>query len=324
MTEFSHFYQWIVNNPFEIWLNTLPSQLTDWRLSVLKNPKAKAWLNTVQGLPELLPSYLNLLDRIQADISPPISESLQKGIENRLKALMPWRKGPFSLYGIHIDSEWRSNCKWKRILPHLDSLVGKKVLDVGCANGYHLWRMLGAGARLAIGVEPMPLFFFQFMAVKKLLGEALKAQILPLRIENIAPVEAFDTVFSMGVLYHRRSPLDHLYQLKNQLRSSGQLVLETLVIDGNDQQVLIPEKEYAKMRNVYFIPSVSLLKIFLKKCGFIDVRLVDVTATSTDEQRRTCWMTSESLLDFLDPEDHSKTIEGYPAPFRAILTACKP
>ena len=43
--------------------------------------------------------------------------------------------------------------------------------------------------------------------------------------------------------------------------------------------------------------------------------------TSLDEQRRTDWMTSESLAEFLDPNDRSKTIEGYPAPLRAVLTA---
>jgi tRNA (mo5U34)-methyltransferase len=31
----------------------------------------------------------------------------------------------------------------------------------------------------------------------------------------------------MGVLYHRRSPLEHLWQLKDQLVNGGELVLET-------------------------------------------------------------------------------------------------
>lgn len=203
-------------------------------------------------------------------------------------------------------------------------VAGKRVLDVGCNNGYYLWRMLGAGAELAVGIDPMTLFFFQFMAIRKLLGNEQRAQVLPLKIEDMPPLEAFDVVFSMGVLYHRRSSLDHLYQLKDQLIPSGQLVLETLVIEGKDDQVLIPEKEYAKMRNVYFIPSVALLKSFLKKCGFINVDVVNVMHTITDEQHRTDWMNSESLSDFLDPKDYRKTIEGYPAPCRAMLIADKP
>ncbi len=81
---------------------------------------------------------------------------------------------------------------------------------------------------------------------------------------------------------------------------------------------------YAQMRNVYFIPSAAALKMWLEKCGFIDVRIVDACVTSTEEQRRTEWMTTESLADFLDPQDQRKTVEGYPAPLRAVIIATKP
>jgi tRNA (mo5U34)-methyltransferase len=148
--------------------------------------------------------------------------------------------------------------------------------------------------------------------------------VLPLGIEQLPELAAFDTVFSMGVLYHRRSPLDHLYQLKNQLVSEGELVLETLVVPGDRHQVLVPGDRYAQMRNVYFIPSAEALKCWLEKCGFVDVSIADICPTSTEEQRRTDWMTSESLAEFLDPQDPTKTIEGYPAPIRAVLIAKKP
>ncbi len=210
------------------------------------------------------------------------------------------------------------------MLPHISSLAGRTVLDVGCGSGYHMWRMLGAGARLVVGIDPMQLFLCQFEAVRKLLGNDQRAHLLPLGIEQLPELKAFDTVFSMGVLYHRRSPLDHLFQLKNQLVSGGELVLETLVVEGDDQQVLVPGERYAQMRNVYFIPSTGALKNWLEKCGFVDVKIVDYSVTSTGEQRRTDWMTSESLAEFLDPNDPGKTIEGYPAPLRAVLVATKP
>lgn len=138
-----------------------------------------------------------------------------------LRTMMPWRKGPFSLYGIDIDTEWHSDWKWDRVLPHISPLAGRTILDVGCGSGYHLWRMVGAGAHLAVGIDPMQLFLCQFEAVRKLLGGDQRAHLLPLGIEQLPELAAFDTVFSMGVLYHRRSPLDHLYQLKNQLVSEG-------------------------------------------------------------------------------------------------------
>ena len=271
----------------------------------------------------LQPQQLDLLHSVSA-ARDDLSDRQRQGIEKLLRNLMPWRKGPYSLYGTEIDTEWRSDWKWQRVAPHIASLAGRTVLDVGCGSGYHMWRMVGAGAQLVVGIDPMQLFLCQFEAVRKLLGDDRRAHLLPLGIEQLPTLQAFDTVFSMGVLYHRRPPLDHLLHLKNQLVSGGELVLETLVIEGDERDVLVPGERYAQMRNVYFIPSAPALKSWLEKCGFVDVKIVDYAVTSTDEQRRTSWMTSESLAEFLDPQDASKTVEGYPAPLRAVLVATKP
>jgi len=241
-----------------------------------------------------------------------------------LKTFHPWRKGPYHLHGIHIDTEWRSDWKWDRLLPHISPLKNRSVLDVGCGNGYHMWRMLGEGAHQVIGIDPSELFLVQFEAVRKLMGDNQKVHLLPLGIEQLPELKAFDTVFSMGVLYHRRSPIDHLIQLKNQLVSGGELVLETLVIEGDENAVLVPFDRYAQMRNVYFFPSALALKAWLEKVGFVDVRIVDENVTSLDEQRTTEWMKHNSLPDYIDPNDPSKTVEGYPAPRRAILVAKNP
>ncbi|MCK8336503.1 tRNA 5-methoxyuridine(34)/uridine 5-oxyacetic acid(34) synthase CmoB [Erwinia amylovora] len=319
--DFANFYQLIAKSPLSHWLETLPAQLAAWQRESLHG-HFKNWDRSVEYLPGLIPESLDLLHGVTADSSQ-LSPRQREGIEKLLRNLMPWRKGPFSLYGVNIDTEWRSDWKWDRVLPHISSLAGRTVLDVGCGSGYHLWRMLGAGAHLVVGIDPMQLFLCQFEAVRKLLGNDQRAHLLPLGIEQLPDLKAFDTVFSMGVLYHRRSPLDHLCQLKNQLVSGGELVLETLVIDADDQQVLVPGERYAQMRNIYFIPSAGALKNWLEKCGFVDVRIVDHSFTSTDEQRRTSWMTSESLAEFLDPDDATKTVEGYPAPLRAVLVATK-
>lgn len=323
MIEFGDFYQRIAKGPLSPWLNTLPSQLTAWQKESLHG-KFKMWFNAVDRLPLLQPEKLDLLHSVSANMLEPLPQGQREGIENLLRNLMPWRKGPFSLYNVEIDTEWRSDWKWDRVLPHISSLAGRTILDVGCGSGYHMWRMIGAGAHLAVGIDPMQLFLCQFEAVRKLLGGDQRAHLLPLGIEQLPELNAFDTVFSMGVLYHRRSPLDHLYQLKNQLVSGGELVLETLVVEGDSQQVLVPGDRYAQMGNIYFIPSAEALKGWLIKCGFVDVRIADVSVTTTDEQHRTNWMTSESLAEFLDPNDPSKTIEGYPAPRRALLIARKP
>ena len=138
-----------------------------------------------------------------------------------------------------------------------------------------------------------------------------------------ANLEGFDTVFSMGVFYHRRSPIEHLLALKDCLVKGGELVLETLVIEGDVNQVLVPEDRYAQMRNVWFLPSIAALERWLRRAGFSDVRCVDVSITTVEEQRATEWMKFQSLSDYLDPNDASKTIEGLPAPMRAVIVAKK-
>ena len=322
MIDFGNFYQIIAKNKLSKWLEVLPAQLANWQKSNIDN-RFNQWLNSIKHLPTIKPYQIDLLNSVTVESEQPISIGEQQRITQLLKNMMPWRKGPFHLYGINIDTEWRSDWKWERLIPHINNLEGQTVLDVGCNSGYHLWRMVGAGAKLAVGIDPMALYLCQFEAIRKLLGNDQRAHLLPLGIEELPKLNAFDTVFSMGVLYHRRSPLDHLFQLKDQLVDGGQLVLETLVIDGDLHQALMPGERYAQMRNVYFIPSVPTMINWLHKCGFSDVKMVDKSVTSLDEQRKTEWMTSDSLADFLDPNDLSKTIEGYPAPMRAVFIAIK-
>ena len=322
MIDFGNFYQIIAKNKLSKWLEVLPAQLANWQKSNIDN-RFNQWLNSIKHLPTIKPYQIDMLNSVTVESEQPISIGEQQRITQLLKNMMPWRKGPFHLYGINIDTEWRSDWKWERLIPHINNLSGQTVLDVGCNSGYHLWRMVGASAKLAVGIDPMALYLCQFEAIRKLLGNDQRAHLLPLGIEELPKLNAFDTVFSMGVLYHRRSPLDHLFQLKDQLVDGGQLVLETLVIDGELHQALMPGERYAQMRNVYFIPSVPTMINWLHKCGFSDVKMVDKSVTSLDEQRKTEWMTSDSLADFLDPNDSSKTIEGYPAPMRAVFIAIK-
>ena len=280
------------------------------------------WQQAVQDLPQVSISS-TVLDQsvVRAGEAGDVDDATRAQIERCLRGLHPWRKGPFEVCGVQIDTEWRSDWKWDRLVPHIDSLQGRNVLDIGCGSGYHLWRMLGAGAAMTVGVDPSLLFLMQFRALQHFLGQQ-PAYLLPLGIEHLpAEMKVFDTVFSMGVLYHRRSPFDHLIELRDLLRPGGQLVLETLVIEGQEGQVLVPDGRYARMGNVWFLPSVPTLIQWLQKVRFKNVRCVDVTETTIQEQRPTDWMTFQSLPDFLDPQDASKTIEGYPGPRRAIVIA---
>jgi len=312
--DYADFYPLLKGTPLEPWIDVLPERIAHG-LRYERHGNLPLWEEALAKLPQSETSNIVLKSEVRVD-GPEID-----GLDQVLKALHPWRKGPYDIHGVHIDTEWRSDWKWDRVLPHLQPLEGRSILDVGCGNGYHCWRMVGEGAKLIIGIDPSPLFICQFFAMKNFIRDP-RAWVLPLGIEDLPETPgAFDTVFSMGVLYHRKSPMEHIEQLKSFLRPGGELVIETLVVDGPEGSCLVPEGRYAKMRNVWNIPSVPTLEKWMTGCGLKHVRTVDITTTSTDEQRATDWMTFESLPDFLDPADPTKTVEGHPAPKRAVVLA---
>ena len=310
------------NENLAAWANQLHDQI-DAGLNPKRYGDLPRWQQALSALPELTSRTIDMnTSRVGAhgDITPQQGEQLREA----LMGLHPWRKGPFELFGVHIDTEWRSDWKWERLKDHIAPLAGRTVLDVGCGSGYHCWRMRGAGAELVVGIDPTPLFVVQYFALQHYLQDPSVA-VLPMGIEALPEkLAAFDTVFSMGILYHRRSPFDHLIQLREALVSGGELVLETLIIDGQLGECLVPESRYSKMGNVWFLPSTATLESWLSKAGFKNIRVVDVAQTTTDEQRRTEWMRFHSLAEFLDPDNPQLTAEGHPAPKRAVLLAEKP
>ncbi|MDB3869322.1 tRNA 5-methoxyuridine(34)/uridine 5-oxyacetic acid(34) synthase CmoB [Candidatus Thioglobus sp.] len=259
---------------------------------------------------------------------PYVAIDTQVDIENltqSLKQLMPWRKGPYQIGNLALESEWRGDMKWDRIKHHIKPLTGKSVLDVGSGNGYFTYLMAMQGAEMAVGIEPFLLFNYQFQAIRVLINHPPKAYVLPLKLEQMPEGSSFDSVFSMGVLYHQKDHMLHLEQLINVMADDGELILETLVIDQQHGDQIIPQDRYARMRNVWCLPSTDTLHTWLQTAGFKNIKLVDVTKTTPEEQRATHWIgdNTQSLQDFLDPNDDNLTIEGLPAPKRAVFICQK-
>ena len=278
-------------------------------------PKWSQAIDTIDALPKgkisLKKPYISInKDCIDSEL---LMDALYK--------LVPWRKGPFMINGLALESEWDGDMKWQRISKHIKPLKNKRVLDVGAGNGYFTLRMAMEGAKRALGIDPFLLFNYQFRAIKSMIESPLNALLLPMKLEEIPKKPIFDTVFSMGVLYHQRDHMAHLSQLNEMMAPDAELVIETLVVEGPEDYILVPKDRYAQMRNVYSIPSIKTLKSWLNDANFNNVRVVDVSKTTTAEQRKTPWIgeNGASLEDFLNPLDDSLTIEGYPAPTRAIV-----
>jgi tRNA (mo5U34)-methyltransferase len=301
---------------------------------ILAHGDASRWLDALRALPAVTATAGAILDGAILD---GVSIGARSDLGNRefvqleqaLRALHPWRKGPFWLFGLHVDTEWRSDWKWQRLAPHLRNIDGALVCDVGSGNGYYGWRLLDAGARQVVGIDPTIVFAMQHEAIARYMGKRRAAAncLLPVRLEDLPPSPAaFDVVLSMGVIYHRREPKAHLRDLVGRLKAGGQLVIETLIFDTDDvteRCVLVPATRYARMRNVWQVPSRASLEHWLCEAGLSDVALVNVAATTTDEQRSTPWMRFESLAEGLDLANPSMTTEGYPAPLRAIAVGTR-
>lgn len=278
------------------------------------------WTRAMADLPAISPDSALLTNDVIRLLRDDADEHQREQIRQSLLQLSPWRKGPFDVGGVFVDSEWRSDMKWRRVKEAID-VSGRRVLDVGCGNGYYGLRMVGAGARTVLGIDPTLLYVMQFRALKTYLPD-LPIEVLPLRLAELPDERpTFDAVFSMGVLYHQRSPMDHLLQLRRQLLPGGELLLETLVLPGDEAKARTPPGRYARMRNVWALPTAPELETWLQRAGFRNIACHGTTRTGTGEQRSTEWMPFESLREALDPADPALTVEGWPAPTRAVLSA---
>ena len=272
------------------------------------------------------PSKVSLrLDAATVEIGRPeeIDETGHQSLEKHIRQLVPWRKGPFRLFGNLIDSEWRSDMKWNRIAPHLGELKNRRVLDVGCNNGYFMFRLIGAGAKEVLGIDPVACFQNQFQLLQHF------ARIPGIHLESLGIQDMhlfqsnFDLILHLGIIYHHPDPISQLRSLRCALKPGGKIIVETIGIPGDTPVSLTPYRRYANMRNVYFVPTLAATMSWMEKAKFRRIVPLFSVPASCREQRATghCPPGYKSFVHTLDPRNYHLTREGYPAPLRLAVSA---
>lgn len=263
-------------------------------------------------------------DTVTIGGSDELSSESRQEIRKQLKCFMPWRKGPFSIFGIEVDAEWRSERKWNRLRDRLPDLSGKIVADIGCNNGYYMFRMVPHEPRLVLGFEPSVQHYYCFKSLNAMAGfDNLHIDLLGVEHVSLFP-QSFDVIFLMGIIYHQSAPIEILRDIFTALKPGGTLLIESQALPGSEPIALFPERTYAKVPGTYFVPTGKALENWLLRAAFTKVELFCAHPMSSAEQRRTEWMEFESYEDYISPQDPALTVEGYPAPWRVFLSAVKP
>jgi len=288
------------------------------RLKCLEWKNIKPRWEAINALPNGLNVEVKLNDTVEI-VCDALTKEDEESIYHCAKLIEPWRKGPFQVSKTFIDTEWRSNLKYNLLRPHFN-LKDKIVGDIGCNNGYYLFRMMEDNPKRLVGFDPSSIPYCQFLFLDHFIKSNIVFELLG--VEHVEYYEhKFDLLFCLGVLYHRPDPIGMLKSLFKGLNVGGELILDTFMIDGEEEVCLTPRDRYSKLRNIYFIPTVNALKNWCYRAGFEEVEVLDIVKTEHHEQRKTEWINTQSLTDFLDEENQNKTIEGYPAPKRVYIKA---
>jgi len=236
--------------------------------------------------------------------------------------LCPWRKGPFNIFGLEVDAEWRCENKWDRIKDYLPQKKNMRVADLGCSNGYYSYKLLNLEPEIVVGLDKTPLYIIQFLATKYYASKAQEIIVVPCSAEEFSQEKIdFDLLLSMGILYHAKKPEEHISTLNKLLTKNGFLILETIISLTQDNINIKKGETFAGMRNIGTIFTKNNLIKLMNIHGFKNIECVNEHFTNTSEQRATRWIQGKSFKDFVRPD--GRTIEGFPPVCRAIFIAQK-
>ena len=215
-------------------------------------------------------------------------------IENELKKYPEWFY-PFDLdYGINTNPQWVGstnieNRKRHMFTPLLEkyggSLKGKRILDVGCNEGYWSFEAIKQGAEYVLGIEGRQEFVDKANFVKKAKGlENIEFKCLT-TYDISKDFGKFDIVLFFGILYHLSEPIGTLRQIHS-------ITNECIVVDTDFDyytpywhNVLITYREFdprpggSKMgavgEEIVLIPTLTSLYDMLESSGFANARFIE-------------------------------------------------
>ncbi len=277
-------------------------------------------------------SLLSKLKGVECDSSSPevriglgtqLSKSQKIDLQYCLRLFIPWKKGPFNFFNIKVHSEWNSSLKWERIKPYLGPLEGENIADIGCHNGYFMFKMLPLKPKQVVGFDPVIKLFYNFHFIQNFV-QSPELIFEPLGVEHIRHYRSyFHKVLCLGILYHLKDPVTALLKIHRSLKSGGKIIVDCQGIIGEGSYCLFPSKKYAGAGGVWFVPTKECVINWLKRAQFKEIFCFYDEALDCTEQKPSSWAPVASLEHYLKKEDSSLTVEGYPAPRRFYLVGTK-
>lgn len=155
--------------------------------------------------------------------------------------------------------------KWDRINKMVD-FNNKKVLDLGCSDGYFSFKSIDAGALLVNGIDLDALRIEKADFVKSL----FEYKNLNFSVRDVYNIdlekEKYDIILCLGLL-HR---IPDMNKLLEKISNTNLLVIETKIYDTQEPICKWGggQSKSNKYNNLYDIPSFNYLKQILEPYGF--------------------------------------------------------
>ena len=218
---------------------------------------------------------------------PPVNidmdESIIKWIRHQVDAEIYWFQKIEVLPGI-FSPGWSDPVVEK--LPYFGlpaDLTGKRVLDIGCAEGFFSFEAEKRGAREVIGIDSFPDSVRRFNITKA--ARQSNATAFPMNVYDLEPkrLGTFDVVLFYGVFYHLKHPQYALERIRS--ICTGDLLFQTHMyeepaIKGIPWAKYYPHGMMSGSKNELFDPTIFWLfnsaccLAMLDHVGFTDMKII--------------------------------------------------